>query len=117
MPPELPRKSTSNRTWLMTSVAEWIVSANSVGEPVVTNAKNFEPVMMLLVAIGTATDFDNAVPLEALRHSAALDHLSFTARGERGLRTAVSLNTSVELRRPLGWDCRPRRRASQPNGA
>ena len=49
---------TFSSTWLMTSVAEWIVSANSVGEPIVTNPKNFEPVMRLLVAIDMVTDFD-----------------------------------------------------------
>jgi hypothetical protein len=49
-------------TWLMTSVAEWIVSANKVGEPVVRNPNSLDAVMMLLVAIDTLTDFDMAAP-------------------------------------------------------
>lgn len=49
----------------MTSVAEWIVSANNVGEPVVRNPNSLDAVMMLLVAIDTLTDFDMAAPAVA----------------------------------------------------
>jgi len=42
---------TFNSTWLITSVAEWMVSANRVGDPVVRNPNSFEQVITLLVAI------------------------------------------------------------------
>lgn len=48
--------------WFATSVDEWIVSAKSVGDPVVRNPNSLEQVMMLLVAIEMVTDFDKPDP-------------------------------------------------------
>jgi hypothetical protein len=56
---------TFNKTWFATSVAEWIVSANKVGDPVLRNPNSLVQVMTLLVAIETVTDFDKTDPRRA----------------------------------------------------
>ena len=73
----------------MTSVAEWIVSANSVGEPVVTNAKNFEPVMRLLVTIDMVTDFNTSFGQSADSVQSAGSHASIAWAASSCAQTAL----------------------------
>ncbi len=59
--PPCPRTSpTLSSTWLPTSASEWIVSANSVGEPVTSQPKPLAAAMALLVAIEIETDDDTS---------------------------------------------------------
>src|SRR5208282_6645873 len=57
--PPRPRISpTLSRIWLATSAMEWIVSANSVGDPVTSQPKPFDAAIAVLVAMERETDED-----------------------------------------------------------
>ena len=64
--PALPRTSpTLSSTWLPTSASEWIVSANSVGDPVTDQPKPLDAAISELVTIDSVTDDDIGVPSRA----------------------------------------------------
>src|SRR3981189_1473321 len=59
--PPRPRTSpTLSSTWLTTSATEWIVSANSVGEPVTAQPKPLAAAIAVLVAMEIETEDDIA---------------------------------------------------------
>src|ERR1700682_6685135 len=59
--PRRPRTSpTLSSTWLTTSATEWIVSANSVGEPVTAQPKPLAAAIAVLVAMEIETEDDIA---------------------------------------------------------
>src|SRR6202007_2960720 len=62
---------TLSRIWLETSAIEWIVSANSVGDPVTSQPKPFDAAIAVFVAMEMETDEDNYVricPLPSTIH-------------------------------------------------
>src|SRR3979411_2055532 len=57
--PRRPRTSpTLSSTWLATSATEWIVSANSVGDPVTAQPKALAAAIAVLVAMEIETEDD-----------------------------------------------------------